>query len=79
MYKKNNKIFSRINYAINFIKKINSYKINNYKYFASETSKNLNEYIFLIDDKLTQLKRSDFFKEKKHLFHKNRKKPGRIM
>ena len=38
LYKKQQNIF-RINYAINFIKKINSYKINNYKYFASEPQK----------------------------------------
>jgi len=70
LHKKIIKIVSRINYAINFIKKINSYKINDYKYLASETSKNLNEYIFLIEAKLTQLKQSDFFKEKKYLFIK---------
>jgi len=70
LHKKNSKILSRINLAINFIKKINSYKINNYKYYASESSKNLNEYIFLIEAKLTQLKQSDFFKEKKNLYIK---------
>lgn len=70
LHRKNIKTFSRINYAINFIKKINSYKINNYKYLASDTSKNLNEYIFLIEDKLSQLKQSNFFKEKKYLFKK---------
>ena len=53
---------------ISFLSEINNYRLEKYKYRASESSNNIKKYIDLCNKKFEELKRTNFYIENKKLY-----------
>ena len=66
--KKKLELSSKIKFVISFLSEINNYRLEKYKYRASESSNNIKKYIDLCNKKFEELKRTNFYIENKKLY-----------